>query len=292
MGHWFQHAILETGRLPLFCFFCGFVVGFLFIRFSVRMIRAQVRWWPGNVTPGGTHVHHVVFGVVFMLAGGVIGLSLPDDLVGWRAGFAALFGIGAALVLDEFALILHLNDVYWQKAGRTSIDAVFAAVAVTGLILMRVTPVGVSDVTDARALYPGLGGWLIGTGYALLNLALVVITLLKGKIWTGLVGIFIPVLTIIGAIRLSRPDAPWARWRYRRRPRKLRRARRREERIRMPLIRAKIAVQEFVSGKHDLEPAGAAESAGHAEPHRDRTPADPAGAVEPGEPERPRNRDG
>ncbi|GIL25790.1 hypothetical protein [Actinocatenispora comari] len=283
MGRWFHDSIVETGRLPLFCFFCGFVVGFLFIRFSVRMIRAQVRWWPGNVTPGGTHIHHVVFGVVFMLVGGVIGLALPDNLIGWRAGVAALFGIGAALVLDEFALILHLDDVYWAKAGRTSIDAVFAAIAVTGLILLRVTPIGVSDVSDARALYPGLGGWLIGAGYTLVNLALVVITLLKGKIWTGLVGIFIPLLTIIGAIRLSRPDAPWARWRYGKRPRKLRRARRREERIRKPLIRAKIAVQEFVSGKPDAdppEPGSAAEPA--VEPAADATQSPDA------EPNRPR----
>jgi hypothetical protein len=235
------------------------------------------------VTPGGTHIHHVVFGVVFMLVGGVIGLALPDNLIGWRAGVAALFGIGAALVLDEFALILHLDDVYWAKAGRTSIDAVFAAIAVTGLILLRVTPIGVSDVSDARALYPGLGGWLIGAGYTLVNLALVVITLLKGKIWTGLVGIFIPLLTIIGAIRLSRPDAPWARWRYGKRPRKLRRARRREERIRKPLIRAKIAVQEFVSGKPDAdppEPGSAAEPA--VEPAADATQSPDA------EPNRPR----
>ena len=53
VGAWFTRTIVDTGRLPLFCFFVGIVVGFGFIRFSVRMIRAQVKWWPGNVTPGG-----------------------------------------------------------------------------------------------------------------------------------------------------------------------------------------------------------------------------------------------
>ncbi|MGA8115403.1 MAG: hypothetical protein WCA46_17195 [Actinocatenispora sp.] len=251
MGGWFFHAIIETGRLPLFCFFCGFVAAFLFIRFSVRMIRARVRWWPGNVTPGGMHIHHAVFGAVFMLLGGVIGLALPDNLTGWRAGAAALFGIGAALVFDEFALILHLDDVYWKEAGRTSVDAVFAAIALTGLILLRFTPIGIGDVAANRSLYPGVTGWLVGVGYLMVNLSFVVIALLKGKVWTGLLGVFVPFVAIVGALRLSRPQAPWARWRYTTRPKRLARAVRRDERFRRPMIRAKIAFQELVGGKPD-----------------------------------------
>ena len=61
-----------VGGVPLFL---AFVVTFLFIRLSVRMIRAGVRWWPGNVKPGGLHVHHVVFGIVFMLVAGAGGFS-------------------------------------------------------------------------------------------------------------------------------------------------------------------------------------------------------------------------
>ena len=75
MGHWFSDEFIDTGRLPLLCFFAGMILGFGFIRLSVRLIRAQVHWWPGNVTTGGTHVHHVVFGVVFMLVGGGAGRS-------------------------------------------------------------------------------------------------------------------------------------------------------------------------------------------------------------------------
>ncbi|MGA8115402.1 MAG: hypothetical protein WCA46_17190 [Actinocatenispora sp.] len=252
MGNWFHDSIVETGRLPLFCFFCGFVAAFLFIRFSVRAIRAKVRWWFGNVKPGGIHVHHVVPGVLLMLLGGVGGLSIQSSHVGWLSAMATVFGVGSALVLDEFAVILHLDDVYWKEAGRTSIDAVFAAIALTGLILLRVSPVGVDNLGTVRQLYPGVVGWLLGTAYAVGNLVFVVATLLKGKIWTGLLGVFVPGLAVVGAVRLSRPDAPWARWRYRRRPRSLARAQRREASIRRPMIQAKIRFQEFVSGKHDL----------------------------------------
>src|SRR3984957_19961137 len=115
MSSWFSTNIEQTGRLPLFCFFCAFVAGFGFIRLSVRLIRAQVRWWPGNVTPGDLHVHHMVFGVVLMVAGGVAGIASPSQPMAWRGAAAAVFGLGTALVLDEFALMLHLRDVYWTS---------------------------------------------------------------------------------------------------------------------------------------------------------------------------------
>jgi len=249
MEEWFQRTIVDTGRLPLFAFFVGVIVGFGFIRFSVRMIRAQVRWWPGNVTPGGMHIHHVVFGVVFMLAGGIVGLALPVDQTPWRIVAAAVFGIGSALVLDEFALILHLRDVYWAEQGRTSIDAVFVAVAFTGLLLLGVVPFGLTDLI-ADASTPGY----VEAALIVASLALAAIALLKGKIWTGLMGLFIPILLIVGAIRLARPHSPWARWRYRREGerarRKLERATVREERVRRPMEQFKRSVQDLIAGRH------------------------------------------
>jgi hypothetical protein len=225
------------------------IVGFGFIRLSVRMIRAQVRWWPGNVTPGGTHIHHVVFGVVLMLVGGVAGLSISDAVVDWRAVVAGLFGIGAALVLDEFALILHLSDVYWAKEGRLSVDAVFVAVCLTGLLVLGVRPSFVDDIVS-----PGPGNDFVGVAVSFaLNLLLVVVTLAKGKIWTGLVGLFIPLLPLVGAIRLARPESPWARWRYGGHPKKLAKARWRERRLRQPVVRAKIRLQELIAGRPDAD---------------------------------------
>ncbi len=115
------------------------------------MIRAEVSWWPGNVKPGGHHVHHVVFGVVTMLVSGVSLIAVYEDGTQTTgAVLATFFGIGAALVLDEFALIFYLQDVYWADEGRTSVDAVFVAIAVTGLLLLGLRPLELINVTDFR----------------------------------------------------------------------------------------------------------------------------------------------
>jgi hypothetical protein len=250
-GHgsgWFATHIVHTGRLPLFCFFVAFLVSFSFIRLSVRMIRAQVRWWPGNVASGDMHVHHMVFGVVFMVSGGVAGIVVPGNAVDWRAGFAALFGVGTALVLDEFALILHLSDVYWTSAGRVSIDAVFIAGGVTALLLVGVSPAGVGDVQNFLGVSSNRAALVSVLVPLLLLFAFAAITLLKGKLWTGLLGVFLPFLFFVGALRLARPHSPWARWRYQSRPKKLARASRREERFRQPVMRLKTRVMDKVAG--------------------------------------------
>lgn len=250
---WLQREIVDRGRLPLLFFLLGFLLAFLFIRFSVRMIRAQVRWWPGNVTPGGHHVHHVVFGVVTMVvAGGSLIAVYEDGTQTTGAALAALFGIGTALVLDEFALIFYLNDVYWEQEGRVSVDAVFVAIAVTGLVLLGLQPLEFADVTNFREDPSWVTRTLIAVS-ALGNLALAAVVLAKGKIWTGLIGLFVFPLLLVGAVRLSRPGAPWARWRYTGKTRKMRRAIERERRYRRPVIRAKIFVQDLVAGKPTMD---------------------------------------
>ncbi|MFD0856052.1 hypothetical protein ACFQ07_27680, partial [Actinomadura adrarensis] len=205
----------DSGRQPLLAFFVAFIVTFVVTRVNVRLIRADVRWWFRNVQAGDLHIHHIVFGVVLMLVGGVMGFALPDGYLGFTVAAAVIFGAGSALVLDEFALILHLSDVYWTEKGRTSVDAVFIAIAVTGLLLLGVRPVGFEGLEP----YPNVPlerPLLVGIYIAslVINLVLAVITLLKGKIWTGLAGLFLPILLVIGAIRVARPGSPWSRWRY------------------------------------------------------------------------------
>jgi hypothetical protein len=242
---WYSREIVASGKQPLAVLFVAFVITFLFIRVSVRMIRAQVRWWPGNVSSGGTHVHHVVFGTVFVMIAGIGGFSSIGDRSPWAEIFAALFGIGAALVLDEFALILRLQDVYWTEQGRLSVDAVFLAVAVLGLILTGVAPLGVSDVTATD-------GHEVAWDYVsavLVNGALVLLTLLKGKVWTGLLGILVPFLALAGALRLARPASPWARWRYKPGSHKLQRATRRDSRQRQRWVKLRNRVQDAVAGR-------------------------------------------
>lgn len=248
-----QHDIIDRGRLPLLVFFWGLIIGFIAIRVSVRLIRANVRWWFRNVTTGDTHIHHVVFGVVLTLLSGVglIALSQSGDQA-ILSVLAGLFGIGAALILDEFALIFYLRDVYWLQEGRASVDAVFVAVAATGMILLGFRPFdlyfdALHDIRIARSL-------LLDIVVAVVNLVLAGLVLLKGKVWTGLLGMFAWPLLIVGFLRLARPTSPWARWRYTARPAKMNRAVERERRWRRPFVRAKIFVQDLIAGTPDVLP--------------------------------------
>lgn len=241
MGEWFTREIADTGRLRLSCFLLAFIVGFLFIRFSVRMIRRQVRWWPGNVAPGGRHIHHVVFGLVFMCVGGVGGLAIEDGTSAWAGVAAGVFGVGTALVLDEFALVLHLQDVYWSEQGRLSVEVVFVTIALCGLLLVGLRPLGMDEAA-------GGGLWTIAF-VLILDLCLSLVALMKGKVWTGVFGLFIGVLAFVGAVRLARPDSLWARRRYAEGSRKERRARARERRYRRPIQRLGDWLSDLVAGR-------------------------------------------
>jgi hypothetical protein len=221
----------------------AFIVSFGFIRFSTRMIRAQVSWWPGNVSVGGRHIHHVVPGVILVCAAGIASFTGAGGSGGVRYASAVVFGVGAALMLDEFALILHLRDVYWSGEGRSSVDAVILAVAATGLVLAGATPFGVGSRTNGT-------GWVLA-GAVVINLVFVSVALLKGKVWTGLLGIFVPLLACFGAVRVGRPGSPWARWRYPPGSARLARATRRETR-RTWLIRLKERLQDLVAGRPHL----------------------------------------
>ncbi|MFV2179657.1 hypothetical protein ACFHW2_23930 [Actinomadura sp. LOL_016] len=241
MGGWFTREIVDTGRLRLFVFLLAFIAAFLFIRFSVRMIRARVRWWPGNVTPGGHHIHHVVFGLVFMCVGGIGGLLVEDGSSAAAAALAGVFGVGTALVLDEFALVLHLKDVYWTQQGQLSVEVVFIAIALCGLALLGLRPLGIGDERGE-----GDTAWAVALTL-LFNLAVTLVALLKGKVWTGLVGVFVGLVALVGAVRLARPGSPWARRRYG--EHKLERAASRDARLRRPVQRAATALADLVAGR-------------------------------------------
>jgi ABC-type multidrug transport system fused ATPase/permease subunit len=248
---------IPHGRLPLVCCLVAFIVTFFVTRTIVRYIRSHAgsdaprKWWqPRNISAGGgLHIHHVVIGVILVMISGVSMVTLAVD--GGVPEFtvaATFFGIGAALVLDEFALILHLSDVYWAEDGRTSVDAVFAAVAVAGLLILGFNPLSFFDVTIWRADQSFEARALVIVA-AVLTLLFAVVVLLKGKVWTGLVGMFITPLLLIGALRLSRPHAPWARWRYGNKPRRMHKALERERRLRRPIVQAKLWLQHVIAGE-------------------------------------------
>jgi hypothetical protein len=247
---------IPPGRLPLMWCLIAFLLTFLVTRTIVRYIRHNAdnnttpKWWqPRNIGHGTTHIHHAVTGVILVMISGVTMVTLAvDGGVPEFTAAAIFFGIGAALVLDEFALILHLQDVYWSEDGRTSVDAVFAAVAVAGLLILGFNPLSFFDVGIWRENHSVWARAAV-VAIALLTLLLAVIVLLKGKVWTGLVGMFITPLLFIGAIRLSRPHAPWARWRYADRPKRMHRSLERERRQRRPVVQAKLWLQHVIAGE-------------------------------------------
>ena len=107
-------------------------VSFFITFLAVRLLVASIQHHIGPfqyVTMGGTHIHHLVWGILILLGVGygylneVGSLPTPTSIFASRL-MAILYGVGAALTLDEFALWLNLANVYWSRQGRESIDAV------------------------------------------------------------------------------------------------------------------------------------------------------------------------
>ena len=128
-------SIVQTGKEPAFLVTLAFLLTFGTVRLISYSIRDHALPFFHDVkTKRGLHIHHMVPGMLLALVSGYLGLVLTDDRL--IRLLAVVFGIGAALVLDEFALILNLADVYWQPAGRESIDAVVLASGVGLLYLL------------------------------------------------------------------------------------------------------------------------------------------------------------
>src|SRR4051812_39491029 len=138
MGHWWERNIVEPGKLPLLLALASFILSFVITRTITRLIKAGKGPFH-NVTPGGVHVHHVVPGVILTVIGGFGAVASERHGVG-AAVSAVLFGVGAGLVLDEFALILHLHDVYWSEQGRQSVEVVVVTAALVALVLSGFLP--------------------------------------------------------------------------------------------------------------------------------------------------------
>ena len=204
----FDRAIIETGRLPEFLFFIALLGTFAFIRTSTHMIRAQVSWWPGNVSVGGTHVHHLVWGIFALLIFGYIGVVAAPDSP-WHEIVAVLFAIGAGLTLDEFALWLELKDVYWEKEGRKSIDAMIVAGCVAGIGLVGFSAwVDLADGVE-NAIFAAVG--FLGAA----GIAVALVNASKEKFGMAVLGLLIWPAAIVPAFRLAKPGSLWARRFYR-----------------------------------------------------------------------------
>jgi hypothetical protein len=217
----YQVHIEAPGKEYHFLILVSFLISWGFIRGSAHMIRAQVSWWPGNVaTKGGTHIHHLVWGILLLLSMGYLGISFNLESP-WIELVAIGFGIGMGLTLDEFALWLNLQDVYWSAKGRQSIDAVIVTTCLLVIALLGLQ--FFIDLHEAAFALLGLGGerldgsetTLYLVPWQVLGIGLAIVCLLKGRTFTAIVGAFIPLVALIGAVRPAKPDSRWARRRAR-----------------------------------------------------------------------------
>jgi len=118
----------ETRRERLFIASFSFLIAFIIVRIITHAIRNGLGPFH-NVSHGELHIHHMVWGILLLLGVGYgwllqVGTGLTGTSRTAGIALTILYGVGAALTLDEFALWLNLRDVYWDREGRESIHAV------------------------------------------------------------------------------------------------------------------------------------------------------------------------
>ncbi len=203
----FDEEVVRAGFRPAQMVLLAFLVMFGCVRGYAHLVRRGRGF--GNLTIGATRIHHLVPGVFLLLIAGFVSVALDPEMpwfLWWL--LPTMFGCGAALVLDEYALWLNLRDVYWAEEGRRSIDAVIVAAALGGMVALG-APFWGRVISGADPA----GGALI-VGYHVVSVASAVVCLLKGKLTPGGVGLLLWPVGLVGAIRLAEPNSLWARRLY------------------------------------------------------------------------------
>jgi hypothetical protein len=238
LGRIYDDVVADHGRQRAFICLAAFLISFFLIRTSARMTR-RFTWWPGGVeTEGGVHLHHLVWGICIMLAAGFLGVSLDFDYP-WGGILAAVFGVGAGLTMDEFALWTRLQDVYWSEEGRSSLEAIAIVTVFAGLVVVGVQPFKLDDPGSALTVSAAIA----------VTIAVSIVAFLKRRILLGAVGIFILPVGVVGALRLAHPASPWAHWFYESGSTRMRRARERYDDPRRWTKRVRRRVEDAVGGR-------------------------------------------
>ena len=169
MGEWYQDVFVETGRSAALWVVLGFLVTYGITRRITLKIRARSLTPPDQPIPeeekaggfikdihiGGVHVHHQVWGILLVLVTGLLMFRYDPDPP-WQEILGALFGAGAALALDEFALWLHVDDVYWSEEGIVSVPIIFIALMMLSgaALALRVLRRGEREVLEIHHVTP------------------------------------------------------------------------------------------------------------------------------------------
>jgi hypothetical protein len=107
--------------------FTGAFAGLRALTYSIRAGKGPFR----NVSVGGEHLHHYMWGIALLSGVGAIAVR-GEEAHRRHPAVAVSYGAGLALIVDEFALLLDLQDVYWARQGRISIDVGVGGIAVAG----------------------------------------------------------------------------------------------------------------------------------------------------------------
>ncbi|MFZ2512186.1 MAG: hypothetical protein WAW85_13995 [Gordonia sp. (in: high G+C Gram-positive bacteria)] len=251
---WWQLNIVDGGKGPLLLAFCAFVTTFLITRTITRLIRSG-RGPFHNVSAGGVHMHHSTPGMILLIIGAFTALGAPAHTP-WPYVAAVLIGSGSSLVLDEFAMIFRLQDVYWTQEGQLSVNMVTLAGACIGLAVVGFSPANVpelSSTTESRRTVVVIA--------LVVHFGIVTVVALKAKYACMLLGLFLGPVAWVSAVRLARPHSPWARWFYRDRRRA--HAQRREDAFNDRWGRVRGAWDDVIGGTPTAaDPAPAAPTAG------------------------------
>jgi hypothetical protein len=123
----YRETFPETPRERLFWAALGFFVAVAVVRILTFLIHNQIGPFH-DIQMRGRHIHHLVWGILLLLVTGygwLLQAGTGDKGSRTWAGriMSMAYGVGAALTLDEFALWLNLRDVYWEREGRASFEA-------------------------------------------------------------------------------------------------------------------------------------------------------------------------
>ena len=237
------HRFGLAGREPQLLLLAASLLTFAGTRAYTRV--ARVRGW-GSGRIGDVHVHHLVPGIVLALVSGMLEIAVQPGHFG-RELLAIVFGAGAAFILDEFALSLHLRDVYWTAEGRHSVEVMIMWVLLGLLLLVGISPFGIHDASAVPRA--------IGFAAIAVSIALSAVTSLKGKLTVALLSVFLPPLGLVTAFRLARPGSIWAQRFYAGTP-KHERAVARFDPAQSRLERARHAFSDLLGGRHGVHLPG------------------------------------
>jgi hypothetical protein len=129
LGAMLHEHIPDRPRRRLLLASVGFFIAFASVRALTWCIHHDIGPFH-NIEMGGRHIHHLVWGILLLLAVGYgwlveVGTGSDTGSIFMSRLMSLLYGAGAALTLDEFALWLNLRDVYWAREGRSSIEVAF-----------------------------------------------------------------------------------------------------------------------------------------------------------------------